>query len=244
MILVEHVHKTPLSECFPNHVFHGPHQENTPLPNRVFCGPSQEKTAISKRFPNHVFCGTQLQLRVKRVKTLVHPPAKVVPKCFYCVTCMAPYDTRSEVKTHCREEHGMFTCPFSFCVEMFTSEASMKKHCHVHARRDRTCKHCGCVFQHRFKLSRHMVQHEKKGKFQCKSCPLSYKRKQDLKEHVNTCHRDKNVFVCSQCDFAHTSRRQVRQHEYGHRPNMLLCVSCGDKFTYPSQLSKHRQGFN
>ena len=248
VILVEHLHKTPLSKRFPNHVFHGPRQENTPLsqrfPNHVFCGPSQEKTAISKRFPNHVFCGPQLQVCVKRVKTPAYPSAKVVAKCFYCVMCKAPYDTRSEVKTHCREEHGTFTCPFSFCAEMFTSEASMKKHCHVHARHNCTCKHCACVFQHRFALSRHMVQHEKKGKLQCKSCPLSYKRKQDLKEHVTTCHRDKNVFVCSQCDFARTSRHQVRQHEYGHRPNMLLCVSCGDKFTYPSQLSKHRQGCN
>ncbi len=157
-----------------------------------------------------------------------------------CVTCGDKHNSRASVKAHCRVDHGMFTCHISFCQAMFVSEGACKKHEHVHDSKSRTCKDCGQVFLHQFALQRHSVIHKSKPEFSCCRCNSSYKRKQDLTEHFRTQHKSV-TFSCSQCSFMRGSLRQVRQHEYGHKPLSLQCERCGEKFTYPSRLSNHRK---
>ncbi len=134
----------------------------------------------------------------------------------------------------------MFSCRSSFCQAMFVSEGVCHTHECVHLKSECSCKNCGQQFQHRFALMRHMVIHEKKAGFHCRKCSAEYKRKQDLLEHFQTKHKS-SEFKCSQCDFTRSSARQVRQHEYSHTPNSLVCEHCVRKFTYPSQLSAHRK---
>ncbi len=218
--LVVELEKCAKSVLYPGHMFKSDR----------FCLLRIQKYSKSLLFPERVFC-SESQLLKRVVK-------KTKAKKFKCATCSKGLDTRGQVKYHCEVDHGQFPCRETYCPSMFKSKGARTQHEHVHDRKSRTCVTCGCVFEHRFALRRHVVLHSISRPHRCKQCKLQYKRKQDLAEHVRTKHKSK-MFHCSQCSFSHTSVRQVKQHAFSHTPKSLVCDKCGDWFTFPSQMSKH-----
>ncbi len=233
----------------PGTVFHGPQvvSERVPCstlkPDTIFRGPQVvlERVPHSTLKPSAIFCGPQLKVKLKALSLpSVKPQRRVFKKKYKCATCDEQHDSHAAVKDHCRYTHGMFLCRSSFCQAMFVSEGACHAHEQIHLKSERSCKTCGQQFQHCFALARHSVIHQKKAAFPCHRYSTKYKRKQDLLEHFRTKHKS-SEFKCSKCDFTWPSARQVRQHEYGHMPNSLVCDRCGHTSTYPLQMSAHRK---
>lgn len=103
------------------------------------------------------------------------------------------------------------------------------------------CEICGCTFQLRRLLNRHMKTHSFYKRYSCTFCDKGFNDTFDLKRHVRT-HTGIKPFKCDKCDKsftqrcsleAHQSRIHGVTHKFGfreRRSKMFVCEECGSTF--------------
>ncbi len=225
--------KMLISSKLPGRVFTG---HTKPQKSWVDCVVPVDKPSRSSSRPGMIFKASytvadKLRFKASVTVTPVQKPSvsKTVKRfnCLICKTFME--DSRTAIKRHVEQNHGMFTCSNAHCVAGFRSQNAHDIHSAVHMRKVCMCPVCKARFHHRYALECHVVVHEKCHKFRCSRCSRKYFCSQDLKEHMDTAHSGAS-FTCTQCSYSGKSKRALRQHEKLHKPPTLSCSKCSKQF--------------
>ena len=142
-----------------------------------------------------------------------------------CPECLLELPTVPLLESHMRKEHGTST---------------LKDHWQK-TRKNILCPFCGRVFVWKWHLLEHYrSEHPGQGAEpeKCKECGKSFKNMRRLKDHMLR-HSDKKTFVCNTCGKAFKTAGNLFQHKQQHLPKKFVC-GCGERFTYPHGLKRHK----
>ena len=142
-----------------------------------------------------------------------------------CPECLLELPTVPLLESHMRKQHGTST---------------LKDHWQK-TRKNILCPFCGRVFVWKWHLLEHYrSEHPGQGAEpeKCKECGKSFKNVRRLKDHMLR-HSDKKTFVCNTCGKAFKTAGNLFQHKQQHLPKKFVC-GCGERFTYPHGLKRHK----
>ncbi|XP_070396913.1 zinc finger protein 69 homolog isoform X2 [Dermacentor albipictus] len=102
------------------------------------------------------------------------------------------------------------------------------------------CKICRLIFNTRLHLLQHSVTHAKELPFLCANCGAAFARAEDVAEHENTRHFNKQEYRCVGCPETYGDKAQLWQHVQSHYGKPAYhCEMCPMVFPLQHQLSKH-----
>ena len=97
------------------------------------------------------------------------------------------------------------------------------------------------VDEGKHKAHNKIVSEDKTYKFECQQCDKAYKRKNHLKEHIQSFHEGVK-YLCHQCDQEFTDQSSLRRHiQSVHKGVTYACDHCDYQATQQSNLTKHFQ---
>lgn len=173
----------------------------------------------------------------------------------YCDLC----DFQSRVKKkfiYHIESHMVFKC--DACQKIFKTRNSLKIHLKSYFEHF-ICHRCGITFKNLIKFKHHVNRHDpdfvkksrwKKsliGEFQCKFCPLIFKRETYCLLHESRIHKkstDTNPFQCKVCEKIFYQREDLRLHSFEHYNGKLrFCdfPNCTKFFKKGKSLTSHKR---
>ena len=101
------------------------------------------------------------------------------------------------------------------------------------------CENPNCTFvtTGNYTLEKHMKERHS---FNCKECGEMFKEKHDLKIHIGSLHKGKEVHSCSQCEKSYFNPKLLVKHEYEvHKLPSLSCQQCAERFQDKHDLNIH-----
>lgn len=85
----------------------------------------------------------------------------------------------------------------------------------------------------------------KNGMYKCEFCPVTVKRRHDLKKHRDVVHMGLKKYVCTTCGdrFGHngTLQKHYKNIHLGLKPYKCERPGCGKKFSEKGNLNKHKR---
>lgn len=75
--------------------------------------------------------------------------------------------------------------------------------------------------------------------FQCDLCDRAFKQPHQLKFHKNGFHRDERTFACTECNKMFKTLKDLRQHQWVHRPPRYFCPICDKGFIQKANMKLH-----
>jgi len=149
--------------------------------------------------------------------------------------------------TGCIAQNGELQCPH--CKIKFKAVSSLKAHMStVHPKlQNNKCLESGCglEFSNYSLFKNHMLDQHKKNPLECEECGVTYKDRNNLKEHIITCHGDKEPqFSCDVClkkfrkETAMKNHRRT-QHEIPASERKVKCGLCKHIATCKGTLNTH-----
>ncbi|XP_072375670.1 zinc finger protein 711-like isoform X2 [Diabrotica undecimpunctata] len=107
------------------------------------------------------------------------------------------------------------------------------------------CEYCGKKYIRNNCLLRHIKQFHESQRYICYLCDRSYKRKDDLKEHIAKCRRKKTVknqdsSECKQCGTIFQHHGNLQRHvEHVHERQRYICYLCNKSYSRKDDLITH-----
>lgn len=99
------------------------------------------------------------------------------------------------------------------------------------------CKFCGKGVKYRNHIRRHMRTHEDI-KIQCKFCDKTFTRKDNLKDHEESCLKTFHCDICNQ-EFKFNREFDFKRHMQTHQNNIHTCQFCGKQLSRKDALLRH-----
>ncbi|XP_045121773.1 PR domain zinc finger protein 5-like isoform X6 [Portunus trituberculatus] len=135
----------------------------------------------------------------------------------------------------------LLACPD--CGELFNSEPLFKVHCsEAHAMPSRKCPHCPRVFDKKYDLDSHLVNHIPNN-LSCDKCEVGFPTAAFLIKHLKDNHPD-TANTCTSCNATFINEKQLqfhfeKKHKRGKRKvantdmkvahvNSIICEECGN----------------
>ena len=140
-----------------------------------------------------------------------------------------------------KEDGGPFRC--STCGKVFRVRRVLAMHEQVHSEPRLACPEPGCTrrFRKRFNLKAHVeVVHRGAKHFPCKLCGKQYYNESKLKAHT-VCHAG-DKFICQHCPSIFAAAKSLRAHiRAQHSADELVprCTTCGKIFSTEMNLKSH-----
>ncbi|XP_064645315.1 zinc finger protein 208-like isoform X2 [Lineus longissimus] len=137
----------------------------------------------------------------------------------HCSLCNYDFDTNAEISEH-METHILRTsfkthdCQYTcrHCLRPFNDSSKFKAHLKWHSRWKQTCDICGCKFDSRSKMERHMRVHTGERPYECCYCQKRFTRTENLKMHVMRLHDVAEPLICKFCGNMYKERGDYQSH--------------------------------
>ncbi|XP_059226433.1 zinc finger protein 37 isoform X29 [Stomoxys calcitrans] len=149
---------------------------------------------------------------LKHHKRNMHTPEKY----YVCDKCGKQFSNSTRLNYHGRHDHpesGPQQC--SFCLKWYSSTSALTEHIrnvHSNTCSEYRCRTCGFLSTTARALRQHeRYNHEMERKYKCTMCDKSFRRPQDLKEHLAT-HTGKSLYACAYCDAQFKSNSNLHHH--------------------------------
>ena len=197
------------------------------------------------------------------------PPPKTE---FTCSVCGAVFLRKVILQSHFARKHSEqynFSC--KECGKQFKVKGDLTTHLRFHREPPAICDACGktyknsrylylhqryahyktafpCHICRRFmatqeNLNQHIQQqHGNKERVICDECGKSFASNDTLKRHIKFVHYKVRSHMCEICDKSFARRSELRQHLLIHTGKRLfICDICGQQFTQKPGLVSHRK---
>lgn len=138
------------------------------------------------------------------------------------------------------------------CHAKFASYKLLKEHIATNRQckmADLTCEICGKVYPKKKSMYQHLQSHREKKTYVCEQCGKVYTKQFNLENHIASQHTDcsdeqGHVYKCQLCSEQFLNRTDFFAHINNHSslPTLLLCDTCGKRFTSAESLRSHIRG--
>lgn len=126
---------------------------------------------------------------------------------YQCDVCLKGFKWKSHLNRHNLIHQGIrFQC--HICTRPFNDKSNLTKHLSVHSG-ESTCPYCLIYMKNQSSLNYHIKSHHiSENKFQCPSCPLTFRTRARLKSHSHV----HDELVCPHCPSTFYFKRSLTTH--------------------------------
>uniref|UniRef100_A0A9J7ZZX0 Wu:fe05a04 n=1 Tax=Cyprinus carpio carpio TaxID=630221 RepID=A0A9J7ZZX0_CYPCA len=128
------------------------------------------------------------------------------------------------------------------CDLMFSSLFLLREHLNMHTGvRPYRCDECGKQFCQLVNYRTHLRSHSQKASIHCRVCSTIFETEEQLQQHLDTNHFEKEFYQCDFCKQIFTDLDLCKGHVEAHRQQAKrhLCLKCGASFRLRSSLLRH-----
>ncbi|XP_044727327.1 zinc finger protein OZF-like isoform X3 [Chrysoperla carnea] len=162
--------------------------------------------------------------------------------CHICGKLMQKGSLKIHMTIH-KDDRDKITC--EICSKTFVRQDGLTRHMkRVHGNETPPCNHlcniCGHASRSAFDLRRHLRTHSTERPYACDHCDKTFRREDNLKEHIAHVHLNVRKYQCSFCSQAFHEKKGLRNHERRHtgeKPHK--CEVCGKAFIQKYALKVH-----
>ncbi|XP_077068109.1 uncharacterized protein LOC143721515 isoform X2 [Siphateles boraxobius] len=128
------------------------------------------------------------------------------------------------------------------CDLTFSSLFLLREHLNMHTGvRPYRCDECGKQFCQLVNYRTHLRSHSHKASIHCRVCSTIFETEEQLQEHLDTNHFEKEFYQCDFCKQIFTDLDVCKGHVEAHRQQAKrhLCLKCGSSFRLRNSLLRH-----
>jgi len=150
---------------------------------------------------------------------------------YICKKCAKPFEKRSELLTHNKNEHKTWKC--KKCHLLLSSRSLFQTHRLVHRQK---CTICDQTFETETKLKSHEEKHDLV--LRCDVCDKEFKTSSALKDH-RIIHTGEKPYKCSLCPKSFNNAGSHSHHKTRHQGNKFQCNTCRAPLSIELALLSH-----
>jgi len=177
---------------------------------------------------------TELGIHVRYMHT--HEKPNKCPDCDYM--CVEAGKLKRHMKCHTGERP--YQCPH--CTYASPDSFGLNRHMRTHTgEKPYECEFCHSRFAQKNTLTVHKKVHTAGtvAGFQCEHCPVTCKRKADLRIHVQKLHISDKPMHCTTCEKSFPDRYTMLVHKKSHKGQSFICDLCQYSSNQKSHLDSH-----
>ncbi|XP_016387712.1 zinc finger protein 236-like [Sinocyclocheilus rhinocerous] len=128
------------------------------------------------------------------------------------------------------------------CDLTFSSLFLLREHLNMHTGvRPYRCDECGKQFCQLVNYRAHLRSHSQKASIHCRVCSNIFETEEQLQQHLDTNHFEKEFYQCDFCKQIFTDIDVCKGHVEAHRQQAKrhLCLKCGTSFRLRISLLRH-----
>ncbi|XP_016356266.1 zinc finger and BTB domain-containing protein 41-like isoform X2 [Sinocyclocheilus anshuiensis] len=128
------------------------------------------------------------------------------------------------------------------CDLTFSSLFLLREHLNMHTGvRPYRCDECGKQFCQLVNYRTHLRSHSQKASIHCRVCSTIFETEEQLQQHLDTNHFEKEFYQCDFCKQIFTDLDVCKGHVEAHRQQAKrhLCLKCGASFRLRNSLLRH-----
>ncbi|XP_026105000.1 zinc finger and BTB domain-containing protein 41-like [Carassius auratus] len=128
------------------------------------------------------------------------------------------------------------------CDLTFSSLFLLREHLNMHTGvRPYRCDECGKQFCQLVNYRTHLRSHSQKASIHCRVCSNVFETEEQLQQHLDTNHFEKEFYQCDFCKQIFTDLDVCKAHVEAHRQQAKrhLCLKCGTSFRLRNSLLRH-----
>ncbi|XP_016141346.1 zinc finger and BTB domain-containing protein 41-like isoform X2 [Sinocyclocheilus grahami] len=133
------------------------------------------------------------------------------------------------------------------CDLTFSSLFLLREHLNMHTGvRPYRCDECGKQFCQLVNYRTHLRSHSQKASIHCRVCSTIFETEEQLQQHLDTNHFEKEFYQCDFCKQIFTDLDVCKGHVEAHRQQAKrhLCLKCGTSFRLRNSLLRHLEWHN
>uniref|UniRef100_A0A182UHT2 Transcription factor grauzone n=1 Tax=Anopheles melas TaxID=34690 RepID=A0A182UHT2_9DIPT len=164
---------------------------------------------------------------------------------FSCDQCGSKFPFKKRLVVHMKKMHGEKDVTCEQCGKSFTKYTIEDHRRSVHMDRF-VCEHCPKTFKIRFRLHKHMQEHDKSLRIStsvpCPTCGQVMGDKYILRQHIKHMHVEQQAVDCETCGKTFKNHRNLKIHltNVCMKPVQLHpCAICGKQFRHKNKLKDH-----
>ncbi|XP_058178798.1 transcription factor grauzone-like [Anopheles ziemanni] len=164
---------------------------------------------------------------------------------FSCDLCGSKFPFKKRLVVHMKKMHAEKDVPCDQCDKSFTKYTIEDHRRSVHMARF-VCEHCPKTFKIRFRLQKHMQEHDKSLRTStsvpCPTCGQVMGDKYILRQHIRHMHAERQAVDCETCGKTFKNKRNLSVHlaNVCMKPAQLhACSICDKQFRHKNKLKDH-----
>uniref|UniRef100_A0A182PQC3 C2H2-type domain-containing protein n=1 Tax=Anopheles epiroticus TaxID=199890 RepID=A0A182PQC3_9DIPT len=164
---------------------------------------------------------------------------------FSCDQCGSKFPFKKRLVVHMKKMHAEKDVTCDQCQKSFTKYTIEDHRRSVHMDRF-VCEHCPKTFKIRFRLHKHMQEHDKSLRIStsvpCPTCGQVMGDKYILRQHIKHMHVEQQAVDCETCGKTFKNHRNLKIHltNVCMKPVQLHpCAICGKQFRHKNKLKDH-----
>uniref|UniRef100_A0A182NHS8 Transcription factor grauzone n=1 Tax=Anopheles dirus TaxID=7168 RepID=A0A182NHS8_9DIPT len=164
---------------------------------------------------------------------------------FSCDLCSSRFPFKKRLVVHMKKMHAEKNVTCDQCQKSFTRYTIEDHRRSVHMARF-VCEHCPKTFKIRFRLQKHMQEHDKSLRVStcvpCPTCGQVMGDKYILRQHIRHMHAEQQAVDCGTCGKTFKNNRNLKVHlaNVCMKPVQLHpCAICGKAFRHKNKLKDH-----
>ncbi|XP_053674246.1 transcription factor grauzone-like [Anopheles nili] len=164
---------------------------------------------------------------------------------FCCDLCGSKFPFKKRLVVHIKKMHAEKNVTCDLCQKSFTKYTIADHRRSVHMARF-VCEHCPKTFKIRFRLQKHMQEHDKSlsvsTSVPCPTCGQVMGDKYILRQHIRHMHAEQQAMDCETCGKTFKNKRNLSVHMANvcMKPTQLHpCSICDKQFRHKNKLKDH-----
>uniref|UniRef100_A0A182MQD8 Transcription factor grauzone n=1 Tax=Anopheles culicifacies TaxID=139723 RepID=A0A182MQD8_9DIPT len=164
---------------------------------------------------------------------------------FSCDLCGSKFPFKKRLVVHMKKMHAEKNVTCDQCQKSFTRYTIEDHRRSVHMARF-VCEHCPKTFKIRFRLHKHMQEHDKSLRVStsvpCPTCGQVMGDKYILRQHIKHMHNEQQAVDCETCGKTFKNYRNLKIHltNVCMKPIQLhSCAICAKQFRHKNKLKDH-----